>query len=108
MKFILIIPAILKQQAEAFSKQIDPQSFGDDFTTPLRTIGSMAVTHYASLPNVTDEPVIAAIRQLVTSEAFLAGGGISQECEPPLARPTFVELIAANGLEEIPSEGDGQ
>lgn len=106
MKFIIVIPVSLKPQAEAFSKQINPESLGEDFTTPLRLIGSAEITHYASLPNVTDEPVIAAIRQLVTSEAFLAGGGISGECEAPAARRTFVELIAANGLEQPPSGED--
>ena len=99
-------PVALKPMAEAASKQIDPQSLGEDFTTPLRPIGSAEITHYASLPNVTDEPVIAAFRQLVTSEAFLSGGGISTECEAPAARRTFVELIAANGLEQPPSSED--
>lgn len=103
VKFIIIVPVLLKPQAETFSKQIDPQSLGEDFTTPLRAIGVAEITHYVSLPNVTDESVIAAIRQLVTSDAFLAGGGISTECEADAARRMFVELIAANGLEEVPA-----
>lgn len=107
MKFIVVIPVSLKPMAEAASKQIDPQSLGEDFTTPLRMIGAAEITHYASLPNVTDEPVIAAIRQLVTSEAFVSGGGISTECEAPAARRKFVELIAAHGLEEVPEEAEG-
>lgn len=107
MKFILIIPAILKPQAEAFSKQIDPLSVGEDFTTPLRLVGSSEPTHFASLPNVTDEPVIAAIRQLTASELFIASGGLSRECTAPEARRTFLELLAANGLEEVPAEAEG-
>lgn len=108
MKFVIIIHVSLKPQAEAFSKQIDPQSLGEDFTTPLRSIGSLTVTHYASLPNVTDEPVITAIRQLVTSDDFIVGGGISEQCEPSTARRVFLDMLAENGLEEIPAGEENQ
>lgn len=104
MKFIIVIPAALKPQAEVFSKQLDPISLGDDFTTPLRPIGSPEISHYASLPNVTDEPVIAAIRQLTTSVDFVLGGGLARECQATEARRNFLELLAENGLEEVPAE----
>lgn len=102
VKFILIIPAALKAYAEAASKQIDPTSVGDDFTKPLRTIGSGEITHYANMPNVTDEPVIAAIRQMSQSPVFT--GGAYHECYETSARAQFLAVIAANGLEEIPEE----
>lgn len=103
MKFLIIIPSALKAQAEAASKQIDPTSIGEDFLTPLRTIGSATVTHYANLPNVTDESAIAAIRQFTSSADFAAAGGIVAECHVSQSRQTFLALIAANGLEEVPT-----
>lgn len=102
MKFLIVIPIGLKSQAEAFSKQLDPLSIGDYFTTPLRFTGTEEITHYASLPNITDGLACAAIRQMLSSEDFISGGGISRECEASIARKSFLELIAENGLEEIP------
>lgn len=102
MKFIIIIPSALKAQAEVASKQIDPTSIGEDFITPLRIVGSVEPTHYANLPNVTDEEAIAAIRQFTSSADFAAAGGIVAECDASQSRQTFLALIAASGLEEIP------
>lgn len=106
MKFIVIIPGLMKAVAEAASKQIDPTSIGEDFVTPLKTIGSIEVTHFASLPNVTDEDAIAAIRQFASSESFIAAGGLCLECHPSKARSEFLALIAENGLEEVPAENE--
>lgn len=105
MKFILIVPNVLKPFAEIVSKQIDPTSAGEDFATPLRTIGSTTVTHWANLPNVTDEPVIAAIRQLSQAPEF--EGGVYYECEPGSVRAQFLSLLAEHGLEEVPVEAEG-
>ena len=102
MKFILIVPAAAKLQAEEFAHSIDPLSEGDSFTTPLRRVGENEITHYANLPNITDEPVIAAIRQLVNSDLFGQVGGIYAECEYLNARAEFQRLLSENGLEEIP------
>jgi hypothetical protein len=104
MKFIIIIPVALKSQAEAMSKQIDPTSVGEDFVTPLRTVGGTAITHWANLPNVTDEGVIAAIRQLAQAAAIQ--GGIYLECGPGSVRAQFLALLAEHGLEEMPVEGE--
>lgn len=102
MKFILIIPVQLKPQAEAFARQLDPLSVGEDFTTPLRLVGSSEPTHFASLPNVTDELVISAIRGLGTSPAFIEAGGVCRECSAVHARATFLGVLSELGLEEIP------
>ncbi len=104
MKFILIIPAVLKPFAESASKQLDPTSLGEDFATPLRTIGSETVTHWANLPNVTDEPIIAAIRQFATAPEF--SGGIYHECGRGSVRAQFLELLEFHGLEEMPAAAE--
>lgn len=102
MKFIIIMPAAMKALAEAAARKIDPTSQGEDFATPLRTIGSESITHWANLPNVTDADVIAAIRQLAQSAT--EQGGIYLKCGPGSVRAQFLALIAANGLEEVPAE----
>ena len=102
MVCMLIIPEALREQANSLAAQIDPTSEGETFVKPLRIIGSAEVTHRYSGPNLVDESVITAIRQLAQSSTF--AGGIYHECDPSNVRAEFLALIAANGLEEVPAE----
>lgn len=100
MVCMMIIPEYLTAAANAAAAQIDPTSEGEAFVKRLRLIGSTETTHRYSGPNLVDESVIAAIRQLALSPAF--AGGIYHECPPDNVRAEFLALLAANGLEEIP------
>ena len=102
MVCMMIIPEAMREVANAAAAQIDPTSEGETFVKPLRLIGSTETTHRYSGPNLVDESVIAAIRQLAQSTTF--AGGIYHECDPCHVRAEFLQLLAANELEEIPAE----
>ena len=102
MVCMMIIPEAMREVANAAAAQIDPTSEGETFVKPLRLIGSTETTHRYSGPNLVDESVIAAVRQLAQSPAF--AGGIYHECDPCHVRAEFLQLLAANELEEIPAE----
>lgn len=102
MVCMMIIPEAMRETANATAAQIDPTSVGEAFVKRLRLIGSTETTHRYSGPNLVDESVIAAIRQLALSPAF--AGGIYHECQPGNVREEFLTLLAANGLEEVPQQ----
>ena len=104
MVCMMIIPASLKPMAEEASAAIDPTSEGEAFTKPLRLIGSTEVTHYYCGPNLTDQPVIEAIRKMAAQ--IQLANGFYHECPPDNARSEFVGFITQNGLEEIPDESE--
>ena len=102
MVCMMIIPEAMREVANAAAAQIDPTSEGETFAKLLRLIGSTETTHRYSGPNLVDESVIAAVRQLAQSPAF--AGGIYHECSPENVRMEFDQLLTANGLEEMPIE----
>lgn len=105
MVCMMIIPEYLVSAANAAAAQIDPTSEGETFVKPLRLIGSTQPTHRYSGPNLVDASVIDAIRGLAQSPGF--AGGIYHECGPENVRAEFLQLLAANGLEEMPEEVEG-
>lgn len=107
MVCMMIVPEALADAANAAAQQIDSTSEGEAFSLRLRTIGSTAATHRYSGPNLVDESVITAIRQLVQSTGF-ANAGIYHECGPENVRAEFLQLLAANGLEEMPTSEVGE
>lgn len=107
MRCMIIVPHELLATANAFAASIDPTSIGDAFAKPLRLVGTTEVSHWYAGPNLTDQPVIDAIRQMTSGELFVASGGIYYECDPLFTRASFLGLIEANGLEEIPEEVEG-
>jgi len=104
MMCMMIIPASLKPMAEEASAALDPASEGDAFTKPLRLIGAAEITHYYCGPNLTDQPVIDAIRGMAAQIQF--ANGFYYECPPEDGRSEFLSFIAKNGLEEIPDESE--
>lgn len=104
MVCMMIIPDTMKPLAEATAAALDPQSEGVAFATPLRQVGSAAVTHWSCSPNLTDISVITAIRTFVASHEF--SSGIYYECPPDNIRSEYLALLIRNGLEEIPTEAE--
>ena len=102
MVCMMIVPAVMRAAASAAANQIDPASKGQAFSLPLRLVGSADPTHWYCGPNLVDEEVIESIRSLVQSPMF--SGGIYHECPPDNVRAEFLQLLAANGLEEVPPQ----
>lgn len=104
MVCMMIVPESMAETANQYAASIDPESMGEAFTKRLRLIGSVESTHRYGGPNLVDENVIAAIRQLAQSTEF--AGGIYHECSPENVRAEFEALLAEHGLEEIPAPED--
>ena len=101
MVCMMIVPETLKETANTWALQIDPDGGDQSFSTPLRPIGSPEITHWYCGPNLIDQSVIDTIRSLVGSPLFL--GGIYRECTPENVREEFSQWIAQLGLEEVPA-----
>lgn len=101
---IVIVKQEVRLAAEVAARQISPESAGESFAVPLRLISATedSPTHWASLPIVT-EAAASQLRGMATNPEF-AGNVTVDFCEPENVRAEFLQLLASNGLEEMPTE----
>jgi hypothetical protein len=99
MVAVVVVTDAMKSLAESLAPQLYPACSGEQFSLPLVSTTGGPVTHWASLPNVSDG-VLARLSEMVATAPFV-GQCWMATCEPDRARETFEALIGSLGVQEV-------
>ena len=101
MVAIVIVPAELKPQAEQAVKQLAPESSGESFIVPLKTVTSApgVPTHWACLPIASNDTLVQ-IQTMVHQPPF-SPQSILGICDSEQIESEFDAVLRAHHLESV-------